>query len=93
MGLQLLAMLEGNKAGLRCPGCANNLLQVVHDNEKALGLLNLQRLIGIVLIVTIIVLLIRRWLSASPAQRRAVAPVLVAGCVTLTALAGRSSST
>src|SRR3984957_6305950 len=24
VGLQLLAMLDGNKAGLRCPSCANN---------------------------------------------------------------------
>ena len=86
VGLQLLAMLYGNKAGLRCPGCANNLLQVVHDNHKAQGWLGLQRLIGAVLIVTVIALLIRRWLRASAAQRRAVWPVLVAGCATLAAL-------
>jgi signal transduction histidine kinase len=86
LGLQLLAMLYGNKAGLRCPGCANNLLQVVDDNHKALGWLNLQRLIGAVLIPTVIALLVRRWLRASAAQRRAVAPVLVAGCATLAAL-------
>jgi signal transduction histidine kinase len=86
LGLQLLAMLYGNKAGLRCPGCANNLLQVVHDNHKALGWLNLQRLIGAVLIPTVIALLVRRWLRASAPQRRAVAPVLVAGCATLAAL-------
>ena len=86
VGFQLLAMLDGNKAGLRCPGCANNLLQVVHDNHKALAWLGLQRLVGAVLIVIIIVLLVRRWLRASTAQRRAVAPVLVAGCATLAAL-------
>ena len=34
VGVQLLAMLYGNKAGLHCPGCAKNLLQVVHDNHK-----------------------------------------------------------
>jgi signal transduction histidine kinase len=86
VGLQLLAMLYGNKAGLRCPGCSNNLLQVVHDNHKAQGWLGLQRLIGAVLIVTVIGLLVWRWLRAGAAQRRAVAPVLVAGCATLTAL-------
>ncbi len=86
VGLQLLAMLYGNKAGLRCPGCANNLLQVVHDNHKSLAWLDLQRLVGAVLVVTVIGLLIRRWLWASTAQRRAVAPVLVAGCATLAAL-------
>ena len=86
LGLQLLAMVYGNKAGLRCPGCANNRLQVVNDNEKALGWLDLQRLIGVVLIPTVIAVLVRRWLRASAAQRRAVAPVLVAGCATLVAL-------
>ena len=86
VGLQLLAMLDGNRAGLRCPGCANNLLQVVHENHNALGLLNLQRLVGAVLIVIIIALLVRRWLRASAAQRHAVAAVLAAGCATLAAL-------
>ncbi len=86
LGFQLLAMLYGSKAGLRCPGCANNLLQVFHDNHKAQGWLGLQRLVGAILIVTIIVLLVRRWQRASAPQRRAVAPVLVAGCATLAAL-------
>ena len=43
-----LAMLDGNKAGLRCAGCPNNLLQIAHDNQEALNLLNLQRLLGAV---------------------------------------------
>jgi signal transduction histidine kinase len=86
VGLQLVAMLYGNKAGLYCPGCANNLLQVAHDNQKAQGWLGLQRLLGIVLIVTVITLIAWRWRRASTAQRRAVAPVVVAGCATLMAL-------
>jgi signal transduction histidine kinase len=86
LGLQLLAMLDGNREGLRCPGCSNNLLQVIHDDHKALGWLNLQRLVGAALIAVIVALLIRRWLRASAVQRRAVAPVLVAGCATLAAL-------
>ena len=87
VGLQLVAMLYGNKAGLHCPGCSSNLLQVVHNNQQAKNWLGLQRLIGAPLIAAIIVLLFRRWLRASAAQRRAVAPVLVAGCATLAALA------
>jgi signal transduction histidine kinase len=87
LGLQLLAMLYGNKAGLRCNGCTNNLLQVADDNHKAEDWLNLQRLLGSVVIVTVIGLLVRRWLRASALARRAVAPVLVAGCATLAALA------
>jgi signal transduction histidine kinase len=85
-GFQLLAMLYGNKTGLRCPGCATNLLQVVHDNQKAENWLDLQRLVGGVLIVIVITMLVRRWLRATAAQRRAVAPVLLAGCATLLAL-------
>ncbi len=85
-GLQLLAMLYGNGAGLRCPGCPNNLLQVFHDNRLAHRLLSLERALGGVVIVTTIALLVRRWLRAGPAQRRAVAPVAVAGCATLAAL-------
>jgi signal transduction histidine kinase len=86
VGFELLAMLYGNKAGLHCPGCANNLLQLVHDEHKARGWINLQHLIAVPLIVTVIALLVRRWLRASTPQRRAVAPVLVAGCATLVAL-------
>ncbi len=86
LGVQLVAMLYGNKAGLHCPGCANNLLQVVHENHKALGWRGLQFLLGAALIATVIALLLRRWVRASAAQRRAVSPVLVAGCATLAAL-------
>ena len=41
-----VAMLYGNKAGLRCTGCPDNLLQVVHDNHKAQAWLGLERLLG-----------------------------------------------
>jgi signal transduction histidine kinase len=85
-GLQVLAMLYGSKAALGCPGCPHNLLQVAHDAHKAKGWLGLQRLLGIALILTTIGLLVRRWLRASAPQRRAVAPVLVAGCATLATL-------
>ena len=84
--MQLLAMLYGNKAGIRCPGCPDNLLQVVHDNHKAQAWLNLERLVGGVVIATVVTVLVTRWVRSSPAQRRAVAPVLVAGSVSLVAL-------
>ena len=45
VGLQLLAMVYGNKAGLHCPGCSRNLLQVVDNNQPARNWLALQRLI------------------------------------------------
>jgi signal transduction histidine kinase len=86
LAMQWLAMLYGNKAGLRCPTCPDNLLQVVHDNAKAQAWLNLERLVGAILIATVIAVLVRHWLRASAAQRRSVAPVLVAGCASLAAL-------
>jgi signal transduction histidine kinase len=85
--LPVLAMLDGNKAGLRCGACPDNLLQITHNNQEALNLLNLQRLLGSVLLVAIVSVLILRWTRASSARRRAVAPVLVAGCATFIALA------
>ena len=87
LSLPLLAMLDGNKAGLRCPECPDNLLQIVHNNREALNLLNLQRLVGSILLVVIVAMVIRRWGRASSARRHAVAPVLVAGCATFLALA------
>jgi signal transduction histidine kinase len=86
VGIQLVAMLIGNRAGLRCPGCSANVLQVAHDNDQALRWLALQRLIGVVVIVWVVALLLTRWLRSSAAQRHAVAPVLVAGGATLLAL-------
>jgi len=83
---RVVFLADGNKAGLRCPSCPDNLLQVFDDNHKALGWLNLERLLGAVLLVTLITVLAGRWLQASRAQRRAVAPVLVAGCASLAAL-------
>ncbi len=89
--LPILAMLDGNKAGLRCGACPDNLIQIVHNNQEALNLLNLQRLLGSSLLLVIVVVLIRRWLRASTARRHAVSPVLVAGCATFVALAATAT--
>ncbi len=83
----ILAMLDGNKAGLRCPDCPDNLIQIVHNNREALNLLSFQRLMGSIVLVVIVFVLILRWTRASSARRRAVAPVLVAGCATFLTLA------
>jgi len=91
MVLPLLAMLDGNKAGLRCDSCPDNLIQITHDNHEAMNLLGLQRLLGAALLVVIVGVLIRRWLRASPARRHAVAPVLVAGCASFLALAATAT--
>ncbi len=89
--LPILAMLDGNKAGLRCPDCPDNLIQIVHNNQEALNLLGLQRLVGSALLLVIVALLIGRWRRATKARRHAVAPVLVAGCATFVALAATAT--
>jgi signal transduction histidine kinase len=87
LGLPIVAMLFGNHTGLRCGDqCPDNLLQLFGDNRVALALLNLQRLFGAVLIAAALAVLVARWLQASAASRRAVAPVMVAGAATFVAL-------
>jgi signal transduction histidine kinase len=86
VGLQALAMLYGDRSGLGCPSCTDNLLRVFTNNTLASGLLSLQRFLGGLLIIFVIGWLVGRWLRASTPERRAVAPVLVAGLATLSAL-------
>ena len=86
VSLQLVALLVGSRAGLWCNGCERNVVQVFHDNGLALALLKIERLIGFLFVVFTIVLLIGRWLRAGAARRRAIAPVVLTGCVTLAAL-------
>lgn len=83
LGLQLLAMLYGNRSAVGCPGCTHNLLQVVRNDHQAQGWLGLRDLVGLALIVVTIFILGLRWWRASAPQRRVVAPVLVAGFATL----------
>src|SRR5580704_17175763 len=61
LGLQLLALLYGNRSGVGCPSCVHNLLQVVHDNHRAKGWLGLRDLFGIALVLALIAILTRRW--------------------------------
>jgi signal transduction histidine kinase len=86
VGLELLAMLYGNKTGLRCTDCPNNLLHAFSNNARAERLLGLQRVGAALLALGTIAVVGVRWWRASPPQRRAVTPVLVAGTLTLLAL-------
>jgi signal transduction histidine kinase len=85
-GLQVVAMLFGNKTGLRCSNCPGNVLQAFDDNAAALALLVWLRILGGASIVTTVVIVASRWARASAAQRREVAPVLIAGCATFASL-------
>jgi signal transduction histidine kinase len=85
-GLQVVAMVFGNKVGLRCSACPDNVLQTFHDNAVASALLDWLRILGGALVVALIATLVTRWSRASAAQRREVVPVLLAGCLTLVTL-------
>lgn len=87
VGFQLAAMLFGDRSGLRCDTCPDNRIQVFADNTTAMHLLDYQRLLAAILTAIMVGVLIRRWARASAPQRRAVAPVLLAGCGMLVALA------
>ncbi len=88
LGLQVAAMLFGSGNALRCGGgCGDNLLQVFHNDGLAVALLDLQRLLGAALTLSALSLLTIRWMRASRPERRELTWVVLAGNVTLLALA------
>src|SRR5215831_3456452 len=82
-----LALLLFTDTRAICDGCSANLLEVVRDDGLANGLLQFQRIVGLVVILTATGLLAVRLARASRPQRRAVIPVLLAGIVAFIALA------
>jgi len=67
----------------RCENCAANPI-LIADNPTASNILfGVQALVAVPTMVGLLVLLVRRWRGASPAQRGAFTPVLWAGGVTL----------
>jgi signal transduction histidine kinase len=69
-----------------CP-CPRNLLFLRDDMGVHSALMNALRLSGIAIAAGVVTVVIRRWQSASPLMRRALAPILVTGGVTTVLLA------
>src|SRR5215831_4549836 len=82
---QLAWMIFADTRAVICDsdGCLPNLLEVHRDDTLAHGLLQFQRIAGLVVIAASIGLLAVRLVRASRPQRHAVIPVLLAGCVAL----------
>jgi signal transduction histidine kinase len=86
--LPVAAMLFADSEKSLCGGCPRNVLEIERVDGLANGLLQSERIAGALLAVTAAVLLVRRWLRATAAQRRGAGPVLWAGAATLVTLAG-----
>jgi signal transduction histidine kinase len=84
--VQLAWMVVADSHEEMCARCSRNLLDVTRDDGLAHGLLQFQRVAGLVVILAGIVVLILRWRRASRPERRAVTPVLLAGGVAFAAL-------
>jgi signal transduction histidine kinase len=70
-----------------CPDCPESAL-LIERNDTLRDIFNgLGSLIGVALVATILVILIRRWRAATPPQRRAMAPILWSGIAMLVLLA------
>ncbi len=70
-----------------CSKCPDNAFELTRNDTVANVLLQGQRAVGVVLSVSTLALLVRRWLRASAPERRAGAPVLWAGSAMFAALA------
>ena len=66
-----------------CEGCPSNPILITDQPGFADAMLGLQSVVGVFGLTAIAVLLVQRWRRASPSYRGAIAPVLVAGAVTL----------
>jgi signal transduction histidine kinase len=71
----------------RCADCPENPLLVADDETAAQLLFDFQAAVAIAAVVGLLVLLVRRWRAATPAQRGAYVPVLWVGGITLALLA------
>jgi signal transduction histidine kinase len=85
--VELVSLLWSDSDAVLCSGCPANVLLVERNDALAEGILQLQRVTGVILALLTVVLLVRRWRSASAAARRAVAPVLWTGSATIVVLA------
>ena len=84
--VQLAWLLVADSRAVICARCPGNLVEVVRSDTLANALLQFQRVAGLAVILAGIGVVIARWRRASRPQRRAVAPVLLAGGVAFAAL-------
>ncbi|HET7012332.1 MAG TPA: histidine kinase [Streptosporangiaceae bacterium] len=79
--VQVAMLLFAHSRTFICTGCPANLLELTNNRPVAYGLLQFQRTVGLAIMVSTACLLAVRLARASHAQRRVMAPVLLAGIV------------
>jgi signal transduction histidine kinase len=87
LGLEVVWMLFADSHAVICSDCPPNAFELVRRDGLAEGLLQAQRVAGVVLALVTAVVLVRRWRRASAPERRSAAPVLWSGSAVLVALA------
>jgi signal transduction histidine kinase len=70
-----------------CQNCPDNPLLVSHDKGLADALLGVQTFLAVTALIGVVVVLVRRYRAAPPAQRRTLGPVLWAGVLAMIATA------
>ncbi|HWM74883.1 MAG TPA: sensor histidine kinase [Nocardioides sp.] len=85
--VQLAWMPFADSDAIICDGCPDNALQLTRADGVADAILQSQRGLGVLFSLLTTMLLVRRWQRASPALRRAAAPVLWAGAAMYLGLA------
>jgi len=83
----VMLMFMGFENVTGCP-CPTNLLFIRDDMTLHSAIMTTQRVLGLALALAAGVILIRRWQAASRPLRRALAPILLTGSLTLVLLAG-----
>jgi signal transduction histidine kinase len=84
--VEIVSLLFSDSGAVICTGCPGNVAEVTRSDSIATGILQGQRVAGVVLTLVTLALLGRHWRHASAPQRRSVAPVLWMGVAMFVAL-------
>ena len=88
----LPGLLWGFSEDMQCDGCPESAL-LVGSNDGLRDALNVViSILGVLVVATVLVILLRRWARATAPQRRAMAPVLWSGVVMMVLLASALGS-
>lgn len=85
--MQLPVLVFLRTPGDQCPNCPANALLIADKPGLAASLFAVEAFIGVVSLVGLLVLLVRRWRRSTPAQRGAFIPVIWSGGILMALIA------